>query len=258
MLKITKQDIFHLPIAHWHDLSLNELSNTLEAQPLKFASAWLLPQLVNWFGTWKICNTARDTVVTNCDTELKRTLYMLSRVSRSNLVTKQVSAPDYSKLTPLIMLGIRNVQGISYQRQRDLFPDLHYVLEPDLLNAVVLPEQVVGDVYSLGSERLLSIRNQGLMTASGKTAGISKNPETTWNLSGIKNTEIGELPKLAQSILCQVWLAHPRNRRSSMILDLRNWDNMPDPLVTQELFVSEPKPAPKPKFKYDALPWDPA
>ncbi len=235
-------------------MSTETMETALKAEPVYFCESWLLPQLVNWFGTWRVMGTARETVVYNCDTELKRVLYMLSRVSRSLLVKKQIANPDYARFTPLILLGLKNSQGFSYTSWRSL-PDLHWILEPDLLSAVNHPAQVVADVYGLGSERLLQIRNQGLTTKTGKTAGLVKNAETTWSLNGIQDTEIGSLPKLAQSILCQIWLAHPKNRRMNMILDFRNWDNMPEPLVSQELFVPDPQPE-KVKPKDNMLPWD--
>jgi hypothetical protein len=156
----------------------------------------------------------------------------------------------------MILAGLKSSQGITYNSWREV-PDLKYVLEPDMLAAVDLDDTDVEALYSLGSERLLQIRNQGLTVKSGKTAGSVKNPETTWNLTGIQDTEIGSFPKLTQSIICQIWLAHPKNRRMNMILDFRDWDNMPEPLVSQELFVCEPKAAPKPKINYNDLPWDP-
>jgi hypothetical protein len=156
----------------------------------------------------------------------------------------------------MILAGLKSSQGITYNSWRGL-PDLKYLLEPAMLEAVTLDSSVIADCYGLGSERLLEIRNQGLTVKTGKSAGSVKNPETTWSLNGIQDTEISMLPKLSQSILCQIWLAHPKNRRMNMILDFRNWDNMPEPLVSQELFVCEPKAAPKPKINYNDLPWDP-
>ena len=56
-------------------------------------------------------------------------------------------------------------------------------------------------------------------------------PTSTWQLYGIQDTEIGNYPKLQQTILTQCWLAHPQLRRETMILDPNNWDLMPKPNI---------------------------
>jgi hypothetical protein len=124
------------------------------------------------------------------------------------------------------------MQGISYESWRGL-PKLEYVLEPRLLAAVAIQ-----DCPNLGSERLLEIRKQGLITRSGKSAGQLKNAESTWSLNGISDTELGHLPKLTQSILTQIWLAHPSHRSNLMILDPQNWDHMPEPLIANNIFAT--------------------
>jgi hypothetical protein len=76
-------------------------------------------------------------------------------------------------------------------------------------------------------------------------------------LTGVQDTELGGLPKLTQTILTQCWLAHPESRTPYMILDLENWDNMPKPLVSNEIFKELPKQEPiKTKEKAELLPWD--
>jgi hypothetical protein len=74
------------------------------------------------------------------------------------------------------------------------------------------------------------------MTRSGKSAGQLKNAESTWSLNGISDTELGHLPKLTQSIMTQIWLAHPSHRSNLMILDPTNWDHMPEPLIATNIF----------------------
>lgn len=250
MLRITKQDIWELPIEHWSGLNLGELEQALEADPLHPYASWLLPQLVAFFGSWTIRETGRDMVIHNCDTPLKRVLWMLSRIPRSLLVAKQIAQPEYARFTPLIALGLKRMQNVNYEFWRG-YSEREWILEPDLLAAVDVA------VPTLGSERLLQIREQGLLTRSGPKAGQLKSAESTWSLSGIQATELGELPKLTQTMLTQCWLAHPKNRRESMILDPLNWDHMPPPLHTAEIFVvEEPKPATTKQKPTQALPWD--
>ena len=250
MLRITKQDIWELPIEHWAGLNLGELEQALEADPLHPHAQWMLPQLVAWFGSWTIRENGRDMVVSNCDTKLKRVFWMLSRIPRSLLVAKQIAQPEYARFTPLIALGLKRMQNVSYEFWRG-YSEREWILEPDLLAAVDVA------VPTLGSERLLEIREQGLLTRTGPKAGQLKSAESTWSLSGIQSTELGELPKLTQTMLTQCWLAHPKNRRESMILDPLNWDHMPPPLTTAEIFtVEQPKPTTTKQKPTQALPWD--
>jgi hypothetical protein len=145
------------------------------------------------------------------------------------------------------------MQGVSYESWRGL-PNLEYVLEPRLLEAVnvVCPD--------LGSERLLEIRQQGLTQRSGIKAGQMKPAESTWSLAGIADTELGHLPKLTQTILTQIWLAHPSHRSNLMILDPHNWDHMPEPLIATTVFKQPIKEsvalAPEPdQSTKSLLPW---
>lgn len=251
MLKITKQDIFYLPIAAWAEFDLEQLDEALEAAPLYPLQSWLLPQLVAWFGTWKILENGRDTVIHNCDTPLKRVLYLLSRVNRSRLIKAQSQHPQYASFTPLVALGLKRMQGISYEFWRG-YKGREWILEPRLLEAIAAA------CPDLGSARLLEIRDQGLSTKSGKNLGTKKPVVSTWALYGIQDTELGHLPKLTQTMLTQCWITHPTKRTGDMILDPLDWDNMPQPLVPVEIFVQE-KPAeakPVATKPRQALPWD--
>lgn len=249
MLKITKQDIWELPIQHWAQLNLDELELALQADPLHPFQSWLLPQLVAWFGSWTIRDNGKDTVIHNCDTPLKRVLYALTRVPRSLLINKQIAQPEYARFTPLIALGLKRMQGVRYEFWRG-FEGRERILEADLLEAIDVA------VPTLGSEELLQIRDHGLLTRSGPKSGQLKNPETTWSLSGIQNTPLGGLPKLTQTMMCQCWLAHPKHRRETMILDPLDWDKMPDPLVGEIFTVEEQKPQTSKQKIREALPWD--
>jgi len=102
---------------------------------------------------------------------------------------------------------------------------------------------------------LLAIREQGLVYRTGPKAGQTRNPESTWQLYSIQDTELGSQTKLLQSILCQIWLAHPRNRRSTMILDPHDWDNIPQPLVDTQV-LAQPTAAKKKSALREEMPWD--
>jgi len=150
-------------------------------------------------------------------------------------------------------MGLKRMQGIKYETFRSS-TGLQYLLEPRLLDAVVLDSTDLEVVDGLGSNRLLEIQKQGLTTKTGKTAGSIKPARSTWSLSGLQDTEIAHLPKLTQTILTQCWLAHPELRTPYMMLDLQNWDRMPQPLVTNDIFKAV-QTQPKQELA-EILPWN--
>jgi hypothetical protein len=256
---LQKQSITALPHKTIESMTEVELEVFAEKVLLKRCGSWLLPQLVAHFGSWQLVKRdgSIDVVATlkrNCENDSVNTAYWrISRITRSLLVASQTRTPEYATLTPLILAGFKRMQGVGYESWRGL-DNLEYVLEPRLYEAVV-----VDNLPSLGSERLLEIRQQGLMTRSGKSAGQLKNAESTWSLTGIQDTELGHLPKLTQSMLTQIWLAHPSHRSNMMILDPNNWDQMPEPLIAPTVFTTTKNSAleeEKPKETTKSLlPW---
>lgn len=244
---IRKQDIYQLEIEHWLELGDDQFELQVEAANLHNFSTWLLPQLVAHFGRWRLHSTGQETVVKNSVSTLDKVLWRLSRVRRSLLVKNQTRQPEYGQLTPLILLGLKRSQGYSYEQFRE-FQDIKWLLEPPLLEALSVTISVPQ------KNRLLEIRDQGLIYRSGKNSGTRRNPETTWQLYGIQDTELGGYPKLLQTILTQCWLAHPKNRRETMILDPLDWDLMPEPLIDVDVVrvVESTKPT---KTLHMDVPW---
>lgn len=263
-MKITKQDINELDLAAINSMTDVELEQFCTQEKLSHFHGWLLPQMTAYFGSWTLVYTAEGkpdilaTLKQNVGTDPKlQGLWKLSRVTRSLLIPVMSKAPAYGSLTPLILMGLKRMQGIAYNQFRGL-PNLEYLLEPRLLAAVDLPQDDLAIVGSLGSERLLQLRAQGLLQVSGVKAGQMKKPETTWSLTGMQGTEIAHLPKLTQTLLTQIWLAHPSLRTPYMILDPLDWDNIPSPLLTTEIFKAPEQPvAKKQKLEpvVDKLPW---
>ena len=254
-----KQEINSLDFTGTEHLDVAGWETWCEQMQLSHLHQWLLPQLVAWYGSWILVldeNSNYDclaTVKLNCSDPKSRAFYMLSRVKRSLLVAQQTKTPDYASLTPLILMGLKRMQGINYETFRSS-TGLQYLLEPRLFSAVVLGSEDLEVCNSLGPNRLLEIQKQGLTTKSGKTAGSMKPARSTWSLTGIQDTEIAHLPKLTQTILTQCWLAHPELRTPYMILDLQNWDKMPQPLVTNDIFKAV-QTQPKQELA-EILPWD--
>ena len=263
-MRITKQDITELDLKSINSMTDTELEQFCETEKLSHFYTWLLPQMVAYFGTWTLAHNSSgsidilETLKHNVGTDpSKQAIWKLSRVKRSLLIPVMSRAPEYGTLTPLILMGQKRMCGVDYSRWRGL-PNLEYVLESRLCEAVNLSQEDLQICGSLGSERLLQLRDQGLLQRSGAKAGQSKKPESTWSLTGMAGTEIAHLPKLTQTMLTQIWLAHPSLRTPYMILDPNNWDNLPTPLLTPDIFKA-PEPEiirkPKPEPVVDKLPW---
>jgi hypothetical protein len=259
-----KQEIHSLDFTGTENLNLQGWETWCEQMELSHLQSWLLPQLVAYYGSWTLVYTSSGeidclkTIHKNCDNPQQRAFYMLSRVKRSLLVASQTKSPDYSTLTPLILMGQKRMKGINYEQWRTA-KNLEWVMEPRLYEALALDAEVIAECCSLGSDRLTEIRDQGLLARTGAKAGQMKPAKSTWSLTGIQDTELGSLPKITQTILTQCWLAHPESRTPYMILDLQNWDSMPKPLTTNDIFKSVvpinviTKPV---KETVNLMPWD--
>ena len=262
MLKITKQDIDTLDLSELNKLQLPQQELWCENNRLNRFESWLLPQLVSRFGMWELKYTTSkqidvfQTLKYNCSDPKQLSYYHLTRVKRSSLLSRMTQQPQYGTLTPLILLAFKQYQGVPYSRWQHL-ENLEHILEPRLYTAITSDVGDLSGLLSLGSDRLLEIRQQGLTTRSGLSAGSQKPAETTWQLTGIKDTEIGHLPKLTQTILTQIWLAHPRHRSPNMILDITNWDNIPAPLFPVDIFSPSKANNPEKEVKTQptTLPW---
>ena len=266
MLKITKQDIDVLELSEIVKLTDKQAEVWLEQAGISRFESWLLPQLVSRFGMWELKYTTSkqiDVLATlkhNCSDPKQQQLWKLTRVARSTLYLKQIRYPEYATLTPLILLGFKKYQGVPYSHWQGL-PNIEHILEPKLYEATALSNFTnltsLTSLTSLGSDRLVEIRQQGLTIQSGSKSGSLKSAETTWCLNNILDTELGGLPKLTQTILTQIWLAHPRHRSPSMILDITNWDNIPAPLFPVDIFSPSKANNPEKEVKTQptTLPW---
>jgi len=258
-----KQELHSVDFEPTYGKSVESFEAWAESMELSHLAPWLLPQLVAWFGGWKLIFSddridCLATIKHNCPDPQSRAFYTLSRIKRSVLVQNQTKSPDYATLTPLILMGQKRMAGVNYESWRTA-KDLSWMLEPRLAEAVMINHEVLEQVNSLGSDRLVEIRNQGLLARTGVKAGQMKPAKSTWSLTGIQDTELGSLPKLTQTILTQCWLAHPESRTPYMLLDLNDWDAMPKPLVTNDIFkvVQKQEPTKKQtKELANIMPWD--
>lgn len=163
--------------------------------------------------------------------------------SRSDYLDKMGTgeAKKYCTLVPLILYAHKLYNGVDYSRwERE---SLHFVVNEALCEAMLT------ETPQLSTERLLELRNIGLMQA-----GKPRSPSSTYSLYRLGDTELAECSGLVKIMLCQTWAAHPSNRTKYMVLDPMNWDRMPTPLIDVNIFkapltavlkqqTSTPKPA---------------
>lgn len=162
---------------------------------------------------------------------------------------------NYSGLVPMILAAHKQLNGIPYSAWS--LQGLHALVSTDLFVVMNLR----GTVPEFSKEELLKIRNAGLTPQSGKSMGVMANPISKYALVGTSKRGIPEkftkLPKLAQTVLTQIWVAYPTVRTDLMILDLNDWDNMPEPLEDSEVLVPIKQPVKPSKISNDVdLPWD--
>ena len=239
-MKLRKQELSALDLDRLANLPEEDFIKAVTMMNLDNYSSWLLPQLVACFGQWKLCSSGKATILENCVNDFQRSCWRLTRLRRSILVKNQTQQPQYGQFTPLILLGFKRMQGFSYEQFREL-NGLELLLEPELYSALIV------EPLQISKARLLEIRQQGLVYKSGPKTGETRLAESTWQLYGIQDTELGSYPKLTQTIVTQCWLAHPKHRCETMILDLDDWDNMPEPLILPALTTTS-KPS-------NTLPW---
>lgn len=230
----TKNDIKVFPFQEYNGLSEVEREKKAEAQCLTAHNSWMLPQMLAFFGSFKAVRQEdglfsplqilKDNI--GNDPWAQGLYIVVTRLKRSSLVKAQIAAAftDYSALTPLILAGLKKYKSIKYSEY--IREELQHIMDKNLYDAMTC------EYDPISRDRLLDLREIGLTTQTGPKAGQVSNPLSKWCPTGVKHTEIGELPKLAQTMLTQIWVAHPSIRSSLAVLDPKNWDEMPEPLMS--------------------------
>jgi hypothetical protein len=241
-----------------------ELDTWCDEQQLRY-KPWFLPQALANIGRWRVHMENNqvlvgETLKQNLISEWHLGLWrVLARAQRGRLVQKQnqPESAQYSQLVPLILAALKRDQNILYnQWPRE---ELGKVIHQPLWDCIIWADsQEGGACRNLGSLELVEIREQGLTTRTGKSAGRQKDPLGTWSLTGLQGTPLHGAPRLISTMLTQIWVAHPRLRVGYMILDPWDLDRVPQSLWTEEeLFQEELPPTPEPKkSKVLDMPWD--
>jgi hypothetical protein len=158
-------------------------------------------------------------------------LWIFSRhPSRSKFVHKQTAEPDYCSLVPIIMSAFKKMHNIPYVAWDP--SEIHGITDPSLVDAMLSPP------LELTADELLEQREFALTVKSGKSAGSVRSALTTYMLYPPSGSALAALPNLARVMYCQTWCAHPSNRTKYMVLNPSNWDDMPQPLISEQIFSS--------------------
>lgn len=201
----------------------------------------LLDQIVAEFSKHKLNNLGSNGTISglqylkdNLDPKSERDMGIYRFImmdARSSYLDKMGNgeAKKYCTLVPLILYAHKLYNNVDYsQWERE---SLHYVVNESLC------ESMLTETPQLSTERLLELRNVGLMQA-----GKLRSATTTYSLYHLGNTELSECPGLVKIMLCQTWAAHPSNRTKYMVLDPMNWDKMPTPLIDVNIFKAPDMP----------------
>jgi hypothetical protein len=225
---------------------------------------WLPHQLLAYFGTWKAVRDESGKysapLTWDANTRARGDYYalgsaLLATSTRTNFFKDAPRGNQQYKsvinpLVPIILAGFKKYQGINYSEWNSV--GLEALLDAELskLVGVTVPELSVSE--------LIALRNTALTDKEGARANIPNNPATCTKLNHLGDTALGHLPKLAKYMVLQTWAAHPSNRNEYMILDPNNWDNIPEPLVSKDIFLHKPPQATQPRTvtSYSDLPWD--
>lgn len=156
--------------------------------------------------------------------------YFLMLDSRSPYIKSQYKGDGrtYCSLVPLIPYAWKLLKNIKYSDwDRNT---LDWVVNDSLYKAMTC------EVPELTREEILEAREQGLVYKTGVKAGTARNPISTYKLYDTTGTKLHGMPELAQTMLSQIWCAHPQNRTKYMVLDPKSWDSIPTPLIAESLF----------------------
>lgn len=212
--------------------------------------SWLPHQLLAYFGTWtahKDESSKYSALLTwDANTRQRGDYYalgsgLLATSARTNFFKDAPKGNQQYKsvinpMVPIILAGFKKYQGINYSEWNPVGLETLLDLELAKLVGVTVPEITHSD--------LLALRNTAITDKTGPRANIPNNPSTCTKLNHLSETALGHLPKLAKYMVLQTWACHPSNRNEYMILDPNNWDNIPDPLVSKDIFFNQTvKPA---------------
>lgn len=238
---VRKNDIKEFPFSECAVLSDHDLEIWATDHGISTFNTWMLPQLQAYFSTFKLQKDEETGLFSPKQLFLDNIAgnawaigiwRICTKLKRSTLVKSQINPvfSEYSALVPLILSGLKKTRKIGYEQWDK--EGIQHFMTPDLYEAASFDYD-----GSLSTDRILELREMGLTTKTGPKAGTVKKATSCWCLTGLQHTEVKDFPKLTMTMISQIWVAHPSIRNNLMILDPRNWDAMPDPIVPSEVLV---------------------
>lgn len=235
-----------------------EMERQIESLGVKTKATWLLPQITAHIAQMSLAKTIEGKIDPNAfvkDNFKDDWHYGLYRyctyATRGKLVPNQNTEQyrNYSALVPMLMMPFKKFDGIQYSDWDT--NGIRKVVDYNIAKAIMCDA-----VVDMSPERILENREHGLRIKSGTKEGTVRAPTSTYKLYGALDTEVSSLPWLCQVMLTQIWIAHPTIRTDLMILDWKNLDNMPEPLIAGEIIKSTKTPKKKAEFEDIRQPWD--
>lgn len=198
------------------DFSDLKLAEQISALAERFAEDFKLKRNAEWFipaGLALFIDIPYKLLLPSIqrDSRLLAIWILFKYCRRGYLVPKQTDPRyiNYNSLVPLIMSV--------YKRYEDKPYSSWSLLEAEILNTK--------DLYEA-----MTFKPPKLDYLDRST---NRDPVTSY---GIRINGL-TAPALAHIMLGQTWCAHPTNRTKYMILDPSDWDNMPAPLISQNLGI---------------------
>lgn len=258
MFRVKTQNLVDFPFEEYAEPQTTpQLLQLAQTHRLSNYNSWMMPQILAYFGSWQLVYRDDKTVDHRATAQRNMTTRwavgvwrVCTQLKRSALVHQQ-NHPDmcnYSQLVPIILAAHKRYANIPYSRW-DL-DETTTLVDPKLREAMFYRNP---DIFSLGSAELLELRERGLTSVK---AGTSLSATHQWCLRGMQGTALAGAPALVGTMLTQIWVAHPSLRTPLMILDPLNWDRMPDPLLTDQIFVAKPPVESRPSQQSLPLPWE--
>lgn len=225
---------------------------------------WVMPQIISWLvhkpvvlaevmtPEGKISGRKMAQAIFDFGSEWDLGLYQFLLLdSRSSWISSQYKGEGrtYCSLVPLIPYAWKLHRNIKYSEwDRDT---LKFVVNDSLCKAMLC------EVPEITREEILQARTQGLTFKTGDKKGTQRSALSTFKLYDTTGTKLHGLPELAQTMLAQIWCAHPSNRTKYMVLDPQAWDSIPAPLISTDIFnsTSESKSQFKSKGSNPDFPW---
>lgn len=223
-----------LSIQQQNTAGFSGMRATLTSLGLPVASSWLLPQLLNYLNetVTLVKNTSglidgRETVARWVARDQDRhlgMLYIMTYPTRSAIIKSQTALDgrDFCTLVPLFLSAFKKYRNVGYSEWDPT--TLGLIVAQPLLDAMTC-----GPVAPITTTELVQLRVDGIMAAAKHKLLASV----------VASSPLAKLPDNAVAMLCQIWVADPAIRTKYMVLDPDNWDNIPLPLISLDMFNSK-------------------